>query len=100
MAGAASIILYDVKYFAPIAFSRLYEKRHNFLTLLANKNRSRTEHITTTRICKYISPISKDDNTEITTPTPTAIKKRQGHHKPTAKDSQTIPPCFSAYFEK
>jgi hypothetical protein len=94
-------IIHESKYYAPIASSKLYEQRHNFLTLLAIRRHAKTEY--NVRTPRFMWRISKDDYTTAKTPKPTATckpldKKNSGNVSPTP-DMSKIPASFSTYFK-
>jgi hypothetical protein len=100
-------IIHELKYYAPIAASKLYEQRHNFLTLLAIHGRAKTEY--NTRTPRFMWRISKDDYTATATktPKPTATHKSLNEKRAepvtaaqaTSPDMSKIPASFSAYFK-
>lgn len=96
-------IIHELKYYAPIAASKLYEQRHNFLTLLAIHGRAKTEY--NTRTPRFMWRISKDDYTATATktPKPTATYKPLNEKKSggaaSSPDMSKIPTSFSAYFK-
>ncbi len=98
---AATAIIHEIKYYAPIAASKLYEQRHNFMRMLTLRGRAKTEQ-SGARPSKSMWHISKDDHASHT-PTP-ARQRGSAHkaHKEQAKEPSMsgIPASFSAYFQK
>ena len=94
-------VMHDIKYYAPIATSKLYDKQHNFLTLIALNGRSKTEY--NTRIPRFIWRISKDDHTAKTQkPSSTHkvfVAKNARSDAVGYPDMSHIPASFSDYFK-
>ncbi len=99
-------IIHELKYYAPIAASKLYEQRHNFLTLLAIHGRAKTEY--NARMPRFMWRISKDDYTPTATKTPKPPatckslneKNVNTNIQATSPDMSKIPASFSAYFKR
>ncbi len=97
---ASTAIIHEIKYYAPIAASKLYEQRHNFIRMLTLRGRAKTEQ-SGARSSKSMWHISKDDHATHT-PTPARQRGAAAHKAQQAKEPSMsgIPASFSAYFQK